>query len=149
MQNKKGLLQHIASMRVGQTYEYDRWGIGACSLKEVPDASGCHALEHLHKLSSIGTVEGDASFTCHGLGQVGLASSRGPFKHDTLHIMRHSGHCWFDYMMLHCMGVVLQCMDVVLQCMGVVLHCMGVVLQCLGAVMQCLGAECSLQPEEI
>ena len=96
MQNKQGLPQHIASMRVGQTYEYDRWGIGACSLEEVPDASGSHALEHLHKLSSIGTVEGDASFTCHGLGQVGLTSPWRPFKHDSLYIREHSGHCQLD-----------------------------------------------------
>jgi len=112
MQENTAIMQQFGFMRLGRTYEYDGWGVGACSLEEVPDAGSSHALEHLHKLSSIGTVKRNSSFTCHGLGQIGLASSWRPFKHDALQVRGDSGHCWSDCVILQCMGMVLQCMGV-------------------------------------
>lgn len=58
-----------------QTYEDDGGGIGAGNLEQVPNSSSSHPLEHFHKLCTIGTVEGDASFTSHSLGKICFACS--------------------------------------------------------------------------
>ena len=64
--------------------EHDAGGHLGRLLKEVPDAAGAHAHEHLHEVGAGDGEEGHLGLAGHGLGQQGLAGAGGAHQQRAL-----------------------------------------------------------------